>query len=130
MQTFNATGEYSLWQNLTLVEDPVELRSKVKEAISEFQGCFRYYPTHVVAALEAKPHPVQLPHIHHGLGLCYMRLGDWNEMIHQNELALHANEAFVPAYEAIGDALLAQGRPIMASTYIKRGIRKGIRLVY
>lgn len=39
-----------------------------------------------------------------------MRLGDWNEMIHQNELALSANESFVPAFEAIGDALMATGK--------------------
>lgn len=46
-----------------------------------------------------------------------MRLGDWNEMIHQNELALNANESFVPAYEAMGDALLAKGMSKNPSSY-------------
>jgi hypothetical protein len=41
-----------------------------------------------------------------------MRLGDFKEMQLQNELAIEADKDFVPAFEALGDAFMAQGKQI------------------
>jgi len=65
-------------------------------------------------ALEADPHICQVPHIHYGIGLCYIERRTWTKVQEHNQLALDANPDFVPSYEAMGEALQMQGQHTLA----------------
>jgi tetratricopeptide (TPR) repeat protein len=84
---------YEILNSLTASTDLYQFKDSVKASIDTFNK-----------ALKASPHVVQLPHLYHGIGLCYTRLTDFNKVIEYNQLALDVDPDFVPAYESMGEA--------------------------
>lgn len=78
--------------------DPYAIRNLAEKAIEKLD-----------AALKASPHNVQLGPLHHGKALCYIRLGDWSKAQAEAKAAIEADEAFVPAFESLGESLMMQG---------------------
>jgi tetratricopeptide (TPR) repeat protein len=87
------TKAYDILNSLTETTDLYQFKAQVKESIETFHK-----------ALKADPHVVQLPHLYHGIGLCYTRLTDFNKVIEYNQKALDVDPDFVPAYEQMGEA--------------------------
>jgi len=91
------------------LSNPIELKHKVQSAITILEE-----------ALNTDPHKLQLPNIYYGLGLCYMRLGDWLACEAMHKKAVDNDNDFVPAYEGIGEALMMQGQyPISLAWFTK-----------
>lgn len=84
---------YDILNSLTDTSDLYQFKAGIKKSIETFHQ-----------ALKEKPHVTQLPHLYHGIGLCYTRLTDFNKVIEYNQLALDVDPDFVPAYESMGEA--------------------------
>lgn len=100
------TRAYDLLNSIREDTDYFEFKAKVAEAIETFKK-----------ALAANPHFLQIPHLYHGLALCYTRLTEWNKVIEYNQLALDSDADFVPAYESIGEAYQMQKEFKLALTW-------------
>jgi tetratricopeptide (TPR) repeat protein len=79
-------------------KNPYELKAMVNEAISLLEE-----------ALNSDPHTAQIPHLYYGLGLCYLRLGEWLASEEFFRKSVEAEPNYVPSYEGCGEALYMQG---------------------
>jgi hypothetical protein len=70
-------------------------------------------------SLAANPHTLQIPHLYHGLALCYTRLTEWGKVIEYNQLALDADPDFVPAYESLGEAYQMQSMFLLLLVFLE-----------
>lgn len=78
------------------LKDIYEIKETASEAISVFKEALN------TATKEQKAH------INYGLGLCYNKLGDWEECEQTIKSALELDPDHVPSYELLGEALQMQ----------------------
>eukprot|EP01124_Arcella_intermedia_P017868 TRINITY_DN24847_c0_g1_i1.p1 TRINITY_DN24847_c0_g1~~TRINITY_DN24847_c0_g1_i1.p1 ORF type:complete len:334 (-),score=69.06 TRINITY_DN24847_c0_g1_i1:545-1546(-) len=100
---------FEIINNFNSAVNPIEITQKVQQAMNLINE-----------ALIKKPHTAQLPHLYYGLGLCYMRLGDWIACEISYKKAIEYEQNFVPAYEGMGEAMMMQGKHELAIAWFTK----------